>query len=422
MQDENRALIPGPFDDKNRSTLGAEQGCMTQIKKGIPIFLALLALSIVFVGVAGGLLAHFTGYFDYQHALDQYDKKDYEEAIEYCTSAVEKNPRYEMAYMLRGSCYLSMGNEEKAMVDFNRAIELKPDMPGAYDLRGLCNLRSNKAEEAIKDFDRAINLAPKFATSYFNRGITYSRLGNSDNAMKDLQEAEKLGFKGTELYAILSEIYFENGNPEKGMEEINKAIRDNPNDPQIYVQRASNYGKMGEYEKADKDFDKALEMGFKNEAFFRNRGATFWRRGNLEGASIDIKAAMEYQPDELYLGIWRYILEARMGKDAKEELVESLKKFGKHDWPEPVALMLMGEISRQECLKKAENNNARLDREQKCEAYFYIAQDCLIKDEKKEAEDYFRKCVSTGVKNFYEYDLAGIELKRFNKISDEKQN
>ena len=420
MQDDNHALIPGPENDRERQVPGAEQGCMTQIKKGIPVFLALLAMSIVFVGVTAGLIAHFSGFFDYQQAVDQFKKKNYKETVEYCTSAIDKNTKYEMAYMLRGTAYMSMGNLEKAMADFNRTIELKADIPGAYNLRGVCCLRTNKIEEAFKDFERAIQLEPNYAQSYFNRGITYSRLGDQTNALKDLNTAENLGLKEAELYAVRSDIYYEMGEPEKAMEEIDKALGITPNDAQIYVQRATYYGKAGEYEKAEKDFDKALEMGCKNESIYRNRGSIFWRQGNMEGASKEIKTALGYKSDELYLGIWLYILEARQGKDAKEELVESLKKFGKHDWPEPVALMLMGEMTQEECLKKAENSNSRLDREQKCEAYFYIAQDCLIKRQKKEAENYLKKCISTGVKNFYEYDLAKSELSRLGNTSEKK--
>lgn len=411
MQDDNHALIPGPQDERDRNVPGAEQGCMTQIKRGIPILLALLAISIVFVAVIAGLFAHFTGYFDYQQATDQYNKKNYKEAIEYCTSAIEKNPGYEMAYMLRGSSYMNMDNTEKAMADFNRTIEIRDNLPGAYDLRGVCNLRSNKIEEALKDFDRAISLDPNYAPSYFNRGITYSRLGDSVNAMKDLKEAENKGFRENELYAVLSEVYFENGEFKKGMEELDKAIGSSPDNAVIYVQRATNYGKAGEYEKADKDFRKAAELGLDNDVLHRNWGSIYWRQGKIAEASEEIKSALKYKPDELYLGIWLYILEARQGKDAKEILVESMKKFGKHDWPEPVALMLSGEMTEEECLKKAENTNPRLDNEQKCEAYFYIAQNNIIKGKKKEAADYLKKCIATGVKNFYEYDLSGSELK-----------
>lgn len=411
MQDENQALIPGPGNDERKRTMRAEQGCLTQVKKGIPIFLALLGISIAFVALAGGLIAHFTGFFDYQQAVDQYRKGNYKEALEYCTSAVDKNPRYAMAYLLRGTIYLTTENMDKAMPDLNRAIELNPGFAPAYDLRGVCSLRDNKPEGAIKDFNRALELNPDFAQSYFNRGVAFSRMADYEKALADLKTAEEKGFRETRLYAVRSEIYRDTGKTGDGNEEIEKALRADPNNAALYVQRGTNYGKAGEYEKAAKDFDKALDLGFKNDSLYRNRSAIFWREGKLDKAAEDVKSAMEYKPDEIYLGIWRYILETRRGKDAKDELKEVMKSFGKKDWPEPVALMLLGEISREQCLKEAKSKNARLENEQKCEAYFYIAEDCIIKGEKKEAAEYLRKCLNTGVKNFYEYDLAGAELK-----------
>ena len=51
------------------------------------------------------------------------------------------------------------------------------------------------------------------------------------------------------------------------------------------------------------------------------------------------------------------------------------------------------------------------DAERHCEAYFYAGTKRLIDGDKKTAQDYFEKCVATGLKNFSEYDCAAAELK-----------
>jgi lipoprotein NlpI len=47
-----------------------------------------------------------------------------------------------------------------------------------------------------------------------------------------------------------------------------------------------------------------------------------------------------------------------------------------------------------------------------CEAYFYIGEYYLFRNEPATAREYFSKCVKTGITTFSEYQLALWELSR----------
>jgi lipoprotein NlpI len=55
---------------------------------------------------------------------------------------------------------------------------------------------------------------------------------------------------------------------------------------------------------------------------------------------------------------------------------------------------------------------AKLDREQHCEAFFYLAQHALLQNNKTEARRLFRQTRDTGVTNFVEYQQSAAELSR----------
>lgn len=55
--------------------------------------------------------------------------KDIEKAIEDYTKAIELEPDWALAYYKRGYLYLSRGDKEKALIDFEQYLDIEPDTP-----------------------------------------------------------------------------------------------------------------------------------------------------------------------------------------------------------------------------------------------------------------------------------------------------
>jgi lipoprotein NlpI len=73
---------------------------------------------------------------------------------------------------------------------------------------------------------------------------------------------------------------------------------------------------------------------------------------------------------------------------------------------------LAGQVTEADFLKAATSVDKAKDAEQHCEAYYFAGTKRLLDGDKATAQDYFEKCVATGVKNFTEYQSAVAELKR----------
>jgi rhomboid protease GluP len=87
------------------------------------------------------------------------------------------------------------------------------------------------------------------------------------------------------------------------------------------------------------------------------------------------------------------------------------------DWPSQIGRFLAGQITEQELLAAAEDADSKKDREQKCEAYFYIGSRHLMAGDNARAEDFFEKCVATGARDFAEYQCAKAELNALGKAN-----
>ena len=72
----------------------------------------------------------------------------------------------------------------------------------------------------------------------------------------------------------------------------------------------------------------------------------------------------------------------------------------------------MKRISLEELLAETKDKDQRVEKEQQCEAYFYLGQYYLIKGDKEKAAQMFELCLETKVTYFVEYKGAKVELER----------
>jgi lipoprotein NlpI len=81
-------------------------------------------------------------------------------------------------------------------------------------------------------------------------------------------------------------------------------------------------------------------------------------------------------------------------------------------WPGPVISLYQGTLQVSSVLDAALTTDPRKEREQQCEAYFYIAEQMLIQGQKEEAVRMIQAVLRTGVAHFIEYQSAKTELER----------
>ena len=85
-----------------------------------------------------------------------------------------------------------LGEQDKAITDFNAAIRLQANFGRAYNGRGCAFQAKGMIDTAIADFDEAIRLNPKYVAAYENRSSAYAKKGNKALADADAAKASQL--------------------------------------------------------------------------------------------------------------------------------------------------------------------------------------------------------------------------------------
>lgn len=170
----------------------------------------------------------------YKLAAKQYESGNKELALTVLNLAIQAGTDwFDGLYLARGNIFLSRGEFNKAMVDFEKAIQLNPDSYDGwlgkgkaframnmgqeamsafqeaakhnsssvelYESIGLQYLADQKFEEAIQSFSTALSLGNPIGSAYYYRGLCQARLRNLDGACDDWRKALEAGYKEAEF-------------------------------------------------------------------------------------------------------------------------------------------------------------------------------------------------------------------------------
>ena len=219
----------------------------------------------------------------------------YLEGYKAFTKAIEIDPRYALAYTLRGLCCLSMSEEDenevkrsekkladpyikkdikKCFIDLNTAINLESNNARAYKMRGAAYIGAlGNSEQAISDFTSCIELesspnATNTELCYYNRARVYEGLGQYNESVADYNKAieidpifvKALAGRGT-LYGDKLKDY------EKAIKDYDVLIRITPEIAMYHAERGFFQSKIKKYKEALDDLNHAIILDSKNAGF-----------------------------------------------------------------------------------------------------------------------------------------------------------
>lgn len=128
--------------------------------------------------------------------------KEFDEALNYCNRALELDPNFHGALVVRANWYRGAGRLEAAIVDCDLALKIKPDEAYVHALRGIARLRAGQLDAAIIDFNALLERANRQSAearwidfrskALYGRGIARHRKGDAAGGAEDIAAAEAI--------------------------------------------------------------------------------------------------------------------------------------------------------------------------------------------------------------------------------------
>ncbi|MCX6909559.1 MAG: tetratricopeptide repeat protein [Verrucomicrobia bacterium] len=344
-------------------------------------------------------------------------KGDLDGAIADYSRAIELDPKIVSSYFHRGEAKRAQGDLKGAILDYSRFIEINPKHALAYYERGITKHRDNDLNGAIADYTHAIELNPDHPLAYCGRGSAYGLKDEDDKAIVDYTRAIELDPKYARAFSDRGIVFRYKGDYDKAIVDLSQAIQLDPKDADAYYERGIAKHWKADLDGAIADYSHAIELNPKDANAYTKRGSAYFMQRSWAAALVDKRRCCELNPlKQDYSQVMIWIIRARLNEkaEANKELAAYLEKrgmLGPDNWPVKIADFLLGRISESDLIAAANSSDAKKERSQHCQLWFYAGMKTLLTGDKTGAADCFRKVLATDAKNAIQYHLAKAELK-----------
>jgi tetratricopeptide (TPR) repeat protein len=272
----------------------------------------------------------------FRKGYDEWEKGNYEKAIEYYTKAIELNPEYLAAYINRGTVYHDIKEYKTAIKDYDKAVEINPESAEVYSNRGYSYIRIKEYEKALRDLDRAIQLKPNHMPAYNNRGLAYAGLKVNEKAIKNYNKAIELNPEYSTAYFNRGQAYAYIKEYDTAINDYNKAIKLKPNDVSAYKDIAELYIITGNYNNSlttiKKTFDLSLDTEDTAVCLYLECIAKKMLGMDVSDSEKKFNEILKkgFQTSWLFELIESWLEEADIDEDKKAYIIEKTEQLKKH--------------------------------------------------------------------------------------------
>ena len=251
--------------------------------------------------------------------------RQFYEAVELYTEAIEVAPGFAPLYALLGDTYKSMFQYEDAINEFRMVLWHDPLNILAY--RALCQIyeETGDYENAVLMYQKLIELNPNNPIYHSNLANIYYMSGNTKDAVTCYYNAIMLnpsqGWTSV-IAQTLGYVFQESEkNYDAAISSYQNALHLTPKDVDIYINLGSVFYDKNDYNSALAIYNLALEIAPNDARIHCNLGYLYWGRGDNDNAIKEYKLAVKYDPsyDIAYnnLGVI-YLDDAGLVKEAAE--------------------------------------------------------------------------------------------------------
>lgn len=122
--------------------------------------------------------------YNAQQAIDAWNAKDYDKALDYFSRELKDNPKEALPYYYRALIYNSKEQNAAALSDINNSIKYysskdKTLLAQAHCLRGNIYLEIENYDKALEDYGSAIKLTRDDPDIYFKEPTHIAHIGKS---------------------------------------------------------------------------------------------------------------------------------------------------------------------------------------------------------------------------------------------------
>lgn len=307
---------------------------------------------------------------------------------------------------------LTVSTTDKMIIDKNAMIATKATEAETEFYQGDLDLQLGRLEDAEKHLSKALTLDPKLAIAHLAMGMLRWRQKRIDDAKLEYQAAIETDPNNYLGYYYRAVFLASEGAKGDAILAYKKAIELKPNAAPVHAGLGYYYVQLGLDPAAIPSFAASLKLDNRNANVYRATAYAHWRLARTATSALAARQYLklrgwddDHSPYMVLTAVLGYRANGQM-PEANNLLLSAQKRLSTTAWPAPVFQYLRKEITAEQLLALATDNDKLT------EARAYVGFDLTYAGKKDEARPYFEWVVANGNKRFEEYLLAQAELRR----------
>ncbi len=231
------------------------------------------------------------------------------------------------AYCGIGQFHHRKGDHALALDAYNRALTFNPEDANGHVGRGVAFAGLGRYDTAIGSYNEAIRLDPNHSRAFGYRAASLAQLGRDDAALADYSTSIRLDPAVAMTRRLRAALLSRLGRQAEALADLDAAIRFDPKDASAYKDRGGVYHRLGDPGRALRDLDESIRLDPRSAKAYLNRAAAHNGLAHYEEAVRDCGAALRLDPSNAGALNNRGVAMAGLGRseDAIADLTESIR-------------------------------------------------------------------------------------------------
>ena len=331
--------------------------------------------------------------------------KRYDDVIKLLKPAIDRNPGLPAAWINLGGAYLESGRPREAMDVYRRLTQLMPQQATSHGLlaRAACN--AGEYETAEQESRTALKLPGSGYGDYLSLGEALLGQGEPDEAADAFIDALKASRGDREASYHVGRL-LRGAEHAKRLHHIMTETMKRYDNADVRSNRATASLELDDYDSAIDDVRRAIQMTPDAQSYSFLAVLLLLDERPLDEVAAALRSALGLVEGHAICSIYLWIVERDLGNAAaaKDAIDSAAAACAPDNWYCKLVLYYAGKLTRDQLLSAAQNAD------QRCEAYFYIAEHMRGQGDAGGAKAWYRKCLDEKVPNFWESHLARLRL------------
>ncbi|MDR0228345.1 MAG: tetratricopeptide repeat protein [Flavobacteriaceae bacterium] len=220
------------------------------------------------------------------------------EAIDFLTSFIDRNPYSEIAWHQLGRQYLMLKNYEKAEWAFNYAILIDDQFLGAYLEKGKVLEKLGKYDDAIANYLITLELDDPTSYVLVRIGACYESLGKMELAIQYYKRAVHEDPMLDKGWVALANVYLKENNAEKAIFALQKALAIDEMNASYWIFYALVNKSILRFDETVKGYEKAAELEDVVLAYWLDWADVLYLLGEYDQAIAKLKEYLTINPED----------------------------------------------------------------------------------------------------------------------------